>query len=254
MMKIDRDRYDLLASLFDYPAEDLPTLVEEACESLHASYPEAAEEFRAFQRLLPFEGCETQGHGTERVVGNRREEGYALDAMQELYTRSFQVQAMTTLDIGYIIFGDDYKRAELLVNLNREHREADVSCGNELPDHLPNLLRLLPRWRDSETMIEFVQEILAPALEMMIGEFAAERVEQRNALYKKHYKTLIAVPSDHAMAYKHALVGLLRVVAADFDVKARERRELSSDFLKSIRREMEIEARGEGHRVLQTEG
>jgi hypothetical protein len=33
-----------------------------------------------------------------------------------LFTRSFDVQAVTTLDLGYIVFGEDYKRGELLVN------------------------------------------------------------------------------------------------------------------------------------------
>ncbi len=30
--------------------------------------------------------------------------------MEDLYLRTFEVQSITTLNIGYIVFGDDYKR------------------------------------------------------------------------------------------------------------------------------------------------
>ncbi len=69
------------------------------------------------------------------------------------------------------MFGDDYKRGELLVNLNREHGAAGIDCGDELPDHLPNVLRLLARWEDRELAAEFAEEILHPALERMVAEF-----------------------------------------------------------------------------------
>ena len=36
-----------------------------------------------------------------------------LDKQEELFTRSFDVQAVTTLDLGYVLFGDDYKRGAL---------------------------------------------------------------------------------------------------------------------------------------------
>ena len=91
--------------------------------------------------------------------------------MQEIFTRSFDVQAITTLGVGYVMFGDDYKRGELLVNLNREHREAGVECGTELPDHLPNVLACSAGGRIRRSSAEFVEEILHPALRMMIEEF-----------------------------------------------------------------------------------
>ena len=72
---------------------------------------------------------------------------------REIHTRSFEVQSITTLDVGYVAFGDDYKRGELLVNLNREHEAVGVDCGSELPDHLPNVLRLMARWQDPELVM-----------------------------------------------------------------------------------------------------
>lgn len=187
--------YEVIAGVFDYPDVSYPLKVEKALSLFHERYPQAAEEIRAFYADLPKD---------------------SVDQMQELFTRSFDVQAITTLDIGYVLFGDDYKRGELLANLNREHTKAHNDCGHELSDHLPNVLRLLPQLTDDELLAELIQQILAPALKKMIGEFNPQRLEQKNALYKKHYKTLIETSVDKATLYRHALVALEVVLQKDF--------------------------------------
>src|SRR3989337_1975750 len=93
----------MFASLLSYPDEKLPLKVESAQEYLNRNYPDAAEimiEFTEFAKTIP------------------------LQKWEEIYTRTFDVQAITTLDVGYVLFGDDYKRGELLSNLNREHAAA----------------------------------------------------------------------------------------------------------------------------------
>ena len=165
-----------------------------------------------------------------------------LDEVREIFTRSFDVQAITTLSVGYIVFGDDYKRAELLVNLNREHRDAGLDCGSELSDHLPNVLRLIAKWQDPEIVVEFVEEILHPAIDNMIHEFGADRILERNRLYRKHYKTLIASSAERGTMYIDALQALLAVLQQDFDLGEYRRPEQKNDFLQSLGREMEIEA------------
>ncbi len=223
-----RDHYDQLAALFEYPQRDYPTRVRRACELLERCYPRAAAELDSFAKALPCEGEILSEH--------------ALDEIQEIFTRSFDVQSITTLGVGYVMFGDDYTRGELLVNLNREHREAGVDCGSELPDHLPNVLRLMARWQDQETVVEFVEEILQPAIERMIAEFGTERMEQRNRLYQKHFKTLIASSRKLGTMFRGPLAAVLAVLRVDFDLAPRERPEQKNDFLRSIGRELEIEA------------
>ena len=220
--------YRQLATLFDYPEADLPAQVRELRESLQSRYPAAASRFESFAMALP--------SSRERLSETE------LDDVQEIFTRSFDVQAITTLSVGYVVFGDDYKRGELLVNLNREHRDAGLDCGSELSDHLPNVLRLIARWQDPEMVVEFVEEILHPAIDNMIREFGPERISQRNKLYRKHYKTLIASSVDRGTMYRDALQGLLGVLKEDFDLREREYPEQKSDFLRSIGREMEIES------------
>ena len=222
------DHYQQLAAVFDYPDADLPAQLRRLCESLQSRYAAAASRLEFFAKALPSSG--------ERLSE------IELDEVREIFTRSFDVQAITTLSVGYIVFGDDYKRAELLVNLNREHRDAGLDCGSELSDHLPNVLRLIAKWQDPEIVVEFVEEILHPAIDNMIHEFGANRILERNRLYRKHYKTLIASSEERGTMYIDALQGLLAVLRQDFDLAEHRRPEQRSDFLQSLGREMEIEA------------
>lgn len=219
--------YHALADLFAYPDAEFPLGAKAAKRAIDDQYPTAAESVERFLELLP----------ASDVV-----------AMQELYIRSFDVQAMTTLDIGYVLFGDDYKRGELLANLNREHLEADNECGNELADHLPNLLRLLPKLQDEALVEELAESVLAPALKTMISEFSSERIEKKNEAYKKHYKTIIDTPyvQDEAITlYQFPLQALYDVLKQDFSLVESTPSIETSDFLGSLRTENEIEERVE---------
>ena len=187
--------YDALARLFDYPREGYAEGVAEVMPRLVELYPTAAEELQVFADRI---SC------------------LSLDERQELYTRTFDVQAITTLDVGYVLYGDDYKRGEVLSNLNREHNEAGNDCGTELADHLPNLLRLIAILGKTELVVELVDQILAPALRSMVREFDGERLEKKTKFYKKQYKTLIDSSRDEATLYVHSLIGLYAVLRRDF--------------------------------------
>ncbi len=223
------NHYRLLAELFQYPAAEYPQKVMEVKQLLDQRYPEAAAELDQFLELLPADDLLT---------------------MQELFTRSFDVQAVTTLDVGYVLFGDDYKRGEMLANLNREHSEARNDCGTELADHLPNVLRLIPELRDEELVEDLAYAILAPALSEMIREFSTDRIQKKNESYKKHYKTLIETPAvaeaDAVTLYQYTLKSLYSVLKQDFSrIQTTPLKRFSSNFLGSIKVENEIEEKAE---------
>jgi nitrate reductase molybdenum cofactor assembly chaperone len=220
---MQQNHYHLLAALFEYPSADFPQSVRDIKAFLDGNYSKASVNLDRFLTLLP---------STDLLT------------MQELFTRSFDVQAATTLDIGYVLFGDDYKRGEMLANLNREHLEAGVDCGTELADHLPNLLRLMAAHQDEELINDLANEILGPALRQMIGEFSADRIEKRNVSYQKHYKTLIETPAvdcDAVTLYQYALKALYQVLQQDFSLSNKISLKLTSDFLASVGQENEIE-------------
>jgi len=220
-------RYEHLARLFDYPRVDYPLWVQSVYDLLAGSHVVAAAHIAEFARLLPTEG---------RPLAQE-----ALDEVQEIFTRSFDVQAITTLGIGYLMFGDDYKRGELLVNLRREQAKVGVDCGNELPDHLPNVLRLLARWEDLALRSEFVEWILYPAVERMVSEFEIRRTVARDELYRKHYKTLIVTSPERGGMFRYPLEALREVLRADFDPGVRSPHHDANDFLRGVERELEIE-------------
>ena len=217
---MDRLHYNNISCLFDYPTAEYPKKVRELQIFLQGKYPEAAKIVEEFLQLLPEDN---------------------LDEMQELYTRSFDVQSITTLDLGYVLFGDDYKRGELLSNLNREHVKYENSCGGELADHLPNVLRLFSKLQDEELVDDLLHFIIFPAVVKMIEEFNPERIQTKKKSYKKHYKTLIDVSENKETLYVLSLMALDIVLRQDFDLVDFELPEPASDFLRSVETEMKIE-------------
>lgn len=188
--------YNLLAELFMYPADEhYKQSVYTANAWLSRNLPEAA------KVLQPF------AHFTETA---------AIPAMQELFLRSFDIQAITTLDIGFVLFGEDYKRGKLLVHLNEEHRRAGNNCETELSDHLPNLLRLLPKVQDDTLRTEMATLLLLPAVEKMISEFYVEKIEKKDVVYKKHQKVLLDYSPNNRTVYQNCLKALWLVLQKDF--------------------------------------
>src|SRR5574337_947276 len=149
--------YNLLAVIFMYPKDEAyKKKIKDIYQYLLNTFPEAA---LTFQRFADFsETC-------------------SIVNMQELFLRSFDLQAITTLDIGFILFGEDYKRGKLLVHLNEEHKNAGNDCETELSDHLPNLLRLLSKMNDDDMRMEIATFLIIPAVEKMISEFSLGKIE-----------------------------------------------------------------------------
>lgn len=189
------NHYIFFASILSYPKKETLAKVEFAQEYLNQKYPEAAEimrEFTKFAKIIP------------------------LWKWEEIYTRTFDVQAITTLDVGYVLFGDDYKRGELLVNLNKEHTKAGNDCATELADHLPNLLRLLDKVNNKDFKDDLIYLIIKPALKKIINEFKNRNIEKKNKVYAKHHRTLIQFENNYGTVYQSLLQALLLVFNQDF--------------------------------------
>ncbi len=214
--------YDALAAVFAHPRPSYLKDLTTAIAAFEHEYPKAAEQLREFERLLPT--------------------GDAL-ALEELFTRTFDVQPITSLDVGYTLFGEDYKRGALLANLSREHTMAKNICGAELADNMSNVLRLLPRWTDAAVRDEFVHVMLGRAVQEMIREFEPARLAKKEEIYKKHHKTIIeSFAGETRLAYRHALGALLTVLKADFGLKVGLPVDQESTFVAAVGAEMGIES------------
>lgn len=210
--------YTVLSQLFDYPDESYSTLVSKTIDTLREMYPDASLELEEFKKLLPTKTYE----------------------LQELYTKSFEVQAVTSLEIGYVLYGDDYTRGEVLVHLNKEHRSVSNDCAGELSDHLGNILRLIPKMKNQDTVNDLMTMMLAPAIEIMMNEYSPASMEQKDKLYKKQYKTLI-VPSFPLAMFLHLFKALYIVLDSDFSLIKENRPFQDASFFGFLKNELEIE-------------
>ncbi len=90
--------------------------------------------------------------------------------IEELYTSTFEVQGVCCLDVGYAMFGEDYKRGQYMAELKVLYRELNIDCGAELPDHLSNMLKMIPKLGYSDAFM-LVQLTVLPAIAKMKQSF-----------------------------------------------------------------------------------
>ncbi len=159
--------YKQIAELFRYPDENLVSNTKACLLSIQNFAPELEQKLNHFLASIEKLNTKTQ---------------------QEYFMKTFDVKAICYLDIGYVMFGEDYKRAQLLVNLQKEHVIADVDCGNELADHLPNVLCLLSKTKNPEFVEELGFIITQPAVRFMITKF--QNIEN---YYKDLFEVLLTM-------------------------------------------------------------
>lgn len=138
--------YEILASSLEYPGEDWNTHLERCKQWLTIQEPDVAVQFIRFRRQV---------------------DKLPVEKLQELYTQTFDLNPVCTLDIGYHLFGENYKRGELLARLRETEAPFELGQENQLPDHLPVLLRLLAKLKDEELRRALIGELLIPALGKM---------------------------------------------------------------------------------------
>jgi nitrate reductase molybdenum cofactor assembly chaperone len=137
--------YEALAELLEYPSLKLDI---ESCSAVICNEPanvtNSFAEFRASTAAL------------------------SLNELQELYTRTFDLSPVCALDIGYHLFGENYKRGVFLANLRETEAPFDLGQEHQLPDYLPVLLRLLTKLDDEELRSALIVDCMIPALEKML--------------------------------------------------------------------------------------
>ncbi len=144
------NHYKQFADLFRYPDDKLLLKAKAVLENVKKQMPAYADKLNDFVTTI------------EKLTTKEQ---------QEYFMKTFDVQAICYLDLGYMMFGEDYKRAQLLVNLQNEHKAAGVDCGNELADHLPNVLCLLAQTTNNDFAEELGFIITLPAVKFMLTKF-----------------------------------------------------------------------------------
>lgn len=186
----------MLAEVFKYPSAQLHKEVSSCSELLEKQYPIAFADFRKFANWV---------------------ENTPLDEMEEVFTKTFHIQAICYLDLGFVLFGEDYKRGEFLVNMKKEQKDAGNDCGDELPDNLVNVLTLIPKLKDEQFIADLVVMVIKPAIEMMLKEFESARMELKTKILRKKHKAILLEDQKDGNIYQYVLRALLEVFNKDFE-------------------------------------
>ena len=190
-----RDHYNILAELFRYPDETYKQNVASCAKMLKGKYDEA------YAEILPF----------AQYVEEK-----SMHEIEEAFGKTFHIQAICLLDLGYVLFAEDYKRGEFLVKMKDEQRRANNDCGIELADNLPNVLTLLPLLKDEEFVEEFAARVMIPALDKMLAEFDSARMELKDKVRKKKQKVILMEDMENKNIFQFAINSLALVVKEDF--------------------------------------
>jgi len=137
-----------LAYLLSYP--DGRTLQHLGSLAEHVrDHPLAAEKLQPFRRFVE------HSSSTE---------------LEELFTRTFDMNPSCCLEIGWHLYGEDYERGRFLVRMRRALRQRGIPESIELPDHMSHCLLLLAHLSGEEAK-DFAQRYLQPALGKILQSF-----------------------------------------------------------------------------------
>ena len=133
-----REIFEHLASILSYPEGRIAGRVARLCELAP----------RYGQMLQPFVDY-LESAGTKEV--------------EELFTSTFDLNPSCCLEVGWHLYGEDYRRGIFLVDMRRTLAEERLPESIELPDHLSHCLRLFPRLEPDEARA-FAEKYLLPAV------------------------------------------------------------------------------------------
>jgi nitrate reductase molybdenum cofactor assembly chaperone NarJ/NarW len=149
MIQTSKHPYELLASYLHYPHEGDVARLREHLPELERLSRAAGKQLSTFL-----------DHGAQNSVPDR----------EELFTRTFDINPTCTLELGWILYGQDYARGAFLVKMRQMLSAQEIPENGELPDHLTHVLLLLGRLPD-DTAASFVTQEVMPGVTKMRESF-----------------------------------------------------------------------------------
>ncbi len=89
------------------------------------------------------------------------------EQQQELFVRTFDLNPLCSLEVGWQLYGDHYDRGAFLVRMRQKLRELGLTESTELPDHLSLVLELLGQMPDQDAA-RLAAESVLPAVDKML--------------------------------------------------------------------------------------
>lgn len=151
----------LYARLLSYPDQNYPAGIAQCQRLVGEIHPRAA------AQLEPLDILAVQGF---------------LRGLEELYTRTFDMQPCCCPYVGYQLCGESRGRTLFLLKLKELYLEHAFEENGELPDHLSVMLRFLALPGVEQEAEVIVGDGVLPALEKMIASFEDEPQHPYGAL------------------------------------------------------------------------
>lgn len=144
------DRCDRAAGLLLYPGAGYHEQVRRCQAELAGAVPEGADFLVAFAEAI-----------------------HALtpEDLEELFTRTFDLNPTCALEVGWHLFGENYSRGDFLVKMRQAMRHHGLPESAELPDHLAHVLAVLGRLPPGE-YAPFAESHVLPAIDKMLAGLA----------------------------------------------------------------------------------
>lgn len=160
--------YSQFADLLDYPDATLERRLDDCASALGAANAAAREQLERFRH-------EARNAG--------------LASLQESYTATFDMDSRCTLYVGHQLFGENFRRSLFMAHLAEDYRAAAFNgVGQELPDHLPAVLRFIDRRLPGETGRELIDDAVVPAVRN-----ATQALAERNHPYAFVMRALLTI-------------------------------------------------------------
>lgn len=160
--------YTLFAGLVSYPDQNYRELLKQCRAQLD------------YSRVSSFSpGNDMQNE--DRALSQAAPELFALVAtlesftreeLEELYTRTFDINPIASLEIGWHLYGEAYERGSFLVTMRKLLRRFEIPESTELSDHLSNVLKVLGAMEPAEANM-FCTQYLLPALTKIVEAFTS---------------------------------------------------------------------------------
>ncbi len=161
MIQAGRSVFDVLADVLEYPTQTIAGQAEAcllAIDSVSRKAKGHFEKFSTFCLAVP------------------------LSRIEELYTDTFDLQAVCCPYVGFHLFGEDRARGMFMAKLKEHYHAGDCPPNGELPDHISIMLRSLSdRQRRNETM-DLISYCLIPAVKKMVSVFKEDNNPYRGVL------------------------------------------------------------------------
>ncbi len=158
MMQMNKNIYNLLAKVLEYPTSEIAVQAETCSSSLGIVGSQAQRYFYGFKEF-----CRKN----------------PISRLEELYTDTFDLQAICCPYVGFHLFGENRGRGMFMVRLKEHYRKEGYPANGELPDHISVMLMYLSIAVRSDETRELVNFCLIPAVKKMIPLFkSSENVYQ----------------------------------------------------------------------------